>query len=72
MQYVNRQRMTNASLRERFGIANNNASMASRFLNEAVTAGLIVIVDPAVGTRNRSYAPFWAAPEPDWNDVLIR
>lgn len=47
--------------------------MASRFLNEAVTAGLIVITDPDVGTRNRSYAPFWAAPEPDWDDpVLIR
>ena len=65
LQYVNRQRMTNASLRERFGISENNASMASRFLNEAVTAGLIVIADPAVGTRNRSYAPFWANPELD-------
>ena len=73
LQYVNRKRMTNASLRERFGITNNNASMASRFLNEAVTAGAIVITDPDVGTRNRSYAPFWAAPEPDWDDpVLIR
>ena len=59
LQYVNRQRMTNASLRERFGISENNASMASRLLNEAVTTGLIVIEDPAVGTRNRSYAPFW-------------
>ena len=47
--------------------------MASRFLNEAVTAGAIVITDPDVGTRNRSYAPFWAAPESDWDDpVLIR
>lgn len=73
LQYVNRKRMTNASLRERFGITNNNASMASRFLNEAVAAGVIVIVDPAVGTRNRSYAPFWAAPEPDWDaPALIR
>ncbi len=70
LQYVNRRRMTNASLRDRFGIANNNASMASRFLNEAITAGLIVIVDPAVGTRNRSYAPFWAAAELDWDDTV--
>ena len=60
LQYVNRQRMTNASLRERFGIAKNNASMASRFLNEAVTAGLIVVADPSAGMRNRSYVPFWA------------
>ena len=62
LQHVNRRRMTNASLRQRFGITHNNASMASRFLNEAMTAGLIAIADPAVGTRNRSYLPFWAAP----------
>ena len=71
LQYVNRKRMTNASLRERFGISENNASMASRFLNEAVKAGLVVIADPDVGTRNRSYAPFWAAPAPDWDDTVL-
>ena len=61
LQYVTRQPMTNASLRQRFGIAERNASMASRFLNEAVKAGLIMIADPEVGTRIRSYLPFWAA-----------
>ena len=71
LQYVNLQRMTNASLRERFGISENNASMASRFLNEAVKAGVVVIVDPAAGTRKRSYAPFWAAPASDWNDTVL-
>jgi hypothetical protein len=54
--------MTNASLRERFGIAEKNASMVSRLLNEAVDAGLIVVADREVGTRSRSYLPFWAAP----------
>jgi ATP-dependent DNA helicase RecG len=35
-----------------------------KLLGEAVEAGLIVIADPKVGTRNRSYLPFWAAPKP--------
>lgn len=51
-----------ASLRERFGIAEKNASMASRFLNEAVEAGLIVVAAPEIGTRIRSYLPFRAFP----------
>lgn len=62
LRYVTRQSMTNTSVRERFGIAEKNASMASRLLNEAVEAGLIVVEDPDAGTRSRSYLPFWAAP----------
>src|SRR5665811_64494 len=61
LRYVTRKAMTNASLRERFGIAERNASIASRLLNEAVEAGLIVVADPDVGTRSRSYLPFWAS-----------
>ena len=60
---VTRKPMTNSSVRERFGIAEKNASMASRLLNEAVAAGLIVVEDSEVGTRARTYLPFWAAPE---------
>ena len=62
LRYVTRVPMTNTSLRERFGIAEKNASMASRLLNEAVEAGLIVVADPEAGTRIRQYLPFWAAP----------
>ena len=62
LRYVTRKAMTNASLRERFGIAEKNASTASRLLNEAVEACLVVVADPEVGTRIRSYLPFWAAP----------
>lgn len=61
LRYVTRQPMTNASVRERFGIAERNASIASRLLNEAVEAGQIVLEDPEVGTRVRRYVPFWAA-----------
>jgi len=62
LRYVTRKPMTNASIRQRFGISEKNASTASRLLGEAVDAGLIVIQDPEAGTRIRSYLPFWAAP----------
>ena len=57
-----REKTTNATLRQRFGIASPNAAVASRLLNEAVEAGVIAIEDPAVGKRSRSYLPFWASP----------
>jgi len=63
LRYVTRQPMTNASVRERFGIAERNASIASRLLNEAVEAGQILLEDPEVGTRVSRYVPFWAASE---------
>jgi len=62
LRYVTREPMTNASVRERFGIAEKNAATASRLLNEAVDAGLIVVQDPEAGTRIRRYLPFWAGP----------
>jgi predicted HTH transcriptional regulator len=69
LRYVTRQPMTNASLRQRLGIDDKNIATASRLLGEAVEAGLIVIADPEVGTRIRSYLPFWAAPRPDQGEV---
>lgn len=60
LRYVTRELMTNTSLRERFGIDERNAALASRLLNEAVEAGAILVRDPEAGTRNRTYLPFWA------------
>jgi predicted HTH transcriptional regulator len=65
LRYVTRQPMTNASLRERFGIEERNAATASNLLGEAVEAGVIVLQDPDVGYRLRRYLPFWAAPATD-------
>jgi len=65
LRYVTRQPMTNTSVRERFGIQDANAAIASRLLAEAVDAGLIVVDDPKVGTRRRTYKPFWAASPPE-------
>ena len=61
-------RSPNASLREQLGIA-ESAAVASRLLNEAVDANLIVVAVPNVGTRNRSYLPFWAASVPDRTEL---
>ena len=60
LRYVMREKTTNATLRQRFGIASRNAAVASRLLNEALEAGVIVIEDPTAGKRSRSYLPFWA------------
>lgn len=62
LRHVTRQTVTNTSIRERFGIGEKNAALASRLLNEAVEDGMIVIRDPSVGTRSRTYLPYWAAP----------
>ena len=60
LRYVTRKKMTNTSLRERFGIQSQNASEASRFLKEAIDAGAILLQDASVGHRSRQYLPFWA------------
>ena len=39
-------------------------------VGEAVEAGLIVIADSEVGTRIRSYLPFWAAPRSGAEEVV--
>lgn len=53
-------KMTNASLRERFGIKPGNTAQASRLIREAVKASVIKLFDPEVRDRDRSYVPFWA------------
>lgn len=57
---VNREYMTNASLRERFKIDAKNSSMISRLLNETCEAGLIRVSDDSTSDKNRKYVPFWA------------
>lgn len=61
LRYVMRQPVTNTSIRQRFGIDERNAAVASRLLNEAVADGMIVVRDLSVGTRSRTYLPYWAA-----------
>lgn len=60
LQWVSNQRMTNASLRKRFGISEANLAMVSRVISEALEAGLIKPFDPTSKSRKLSqYIPFW-------------
>lgn len=57
---VNREYMTNSSLRDRFKIEAKNSSMISRLLNETCESGLIKISEESTADKNRRYLPFWA------------
>ena len=57
---VNRDVMTNATLRERFKIEAKNSSMISRLLNETCELGLIKISPDSTSDKNRKYLPYWA------------
>ena len=70
LRYVMNLPMNNASIRERFGIAEQNAAMASRFLREALDSGHIVISNPNVGSRSRTYLPYWASRREIGDQVL--
>jgi ATP-dependent DNA helicase RecG len=60
LKYVNRDYLTNASLRERFGIEPDNKAMASRYIREAVLDGKIKPYDEGAAKRLMKYVPFWA------------
>jgi Predicted transcriptional regulator containing an HTH domain and an uncharacterized domain shared with the mammalian protein Schlafen len=57
---VNRDFMTNATLRERFDVDIKNSSMISRLLNDTCKTGLIKLTEDSTGDKNRKYIPFWA------------
>lgn len=61
LRYVSGELTTNSSVRERFGIAAENSSQASRLLRDGLASGLLVLEDPAAGAKARRYLPFWAA-----------
>lgn len=56
------QSTNNQSIRERFDIPSQRSDHASRLLKEAVEADMLVIENPAVGNKSRTYLPNWAAP----------
>ena len=63
LKYVEREYLTNTSIRERFGIKEKNRSTASRLIRDAVEAGFIVADVPDAPPKHMRYVPFWAAPE---------
>jgi len=61
LKYVQKQHMTNSTLRERFGIEKENSAMISRFIKEALDKKVIKLVDPDSESRKHTkYVPFWA------------
>lgn len=60
LRYVQRDYMTNTTLRKRFGIDEKNSSMVSRVIKDTIAAGFICCHDETVGSRARKYLPRWA------------
>lgn len=58
LKYVSGQRMTNSTLRERFGIDPQNAAQASGVIRQAVQTDLVRPADPE--HPRAGYVPFWA------------
>jgi type I restriction enzyme R subunit len=65
LRHVSRESVTNASVRQRFGLDRSNSKTASRLIREAVDAEMIQPSDPDAAPRLMSYAPNWAAPRRD-------
>lgn len=61
LKWVNNERMTNSSLRERFGIKTNNRAMISRIIKDTVEEGLIVPENAEAGPKFMRYVPVWAS-----------
>ena len=60
LKYVNREFMTNTTIRTRFGIEPQNLATASRLIREAVESGLVKAYDEGSAPKLRKYVPFWA------------
>lgn len=60
LRYVERDFMTNTTLRGRFGISSGNSSMASRIIRDSLDTGKIRCHDESVGAKAKKYLPWWA------------
>jgi predicted HTH transcriptional regulator len=60
LRYVNRDFMTNSSIRSRFGVETHNSATASRIIRDTVEAGLVRQYDPEQSRKYAKYVPFWA------------
>ena len=60
LRYVQRDFMTNSSLRERFGIDAKNSAVASRLIKDALSAKVIRPHDEDASRKYMKYVPAWA------------
>jgi ATP-dependent DNA helicase RecG len=61
LKYVQRDYLTNSSLRERFGVQKENSATISRIIKEALADKAIKLLDPESESRKYArYVPIWA------------
>lgn len=60
LKWVMREQLTNASLRERFGVDEKNKAAVSRYIREAVEDAMIKPLDDTAARKMMKYVPFWA------------
>lgn len=60
LRHVQRDFMTNTTLRERFGIEDKNSATASRIIKETLEARLIRPYDETASRKFMKYVPWWA------------
>lgn len=60
LKWVMRDYLTNASLRQRFGVEEKNKASISRYIREAVEDGAIKPFDDIAPRKLMKYIPFWA------------
>jgi predicted HTH transcriptional regulator len=59
LKYVNRDYLTNSSVRQRFGIELRNSARASRLIAEAIRTGVITPDNPRASRKQMRYVPWW-------------
>ena len=60
LKYVSNDKMSNQSLRQRFGIEDSNYPIASRIISDTIDAQLIKPYDPKSSSKRYAlYVPFW-------------
>ncbi len=60
LRYISNERMTNQSLRERFGIESKRSAIASSIMRDTLEESLIRIEDAGASKKFTRYIPFWA------------
>lgn len=60
LRYVTRDFMTNATLRQRFGMDSKQISIASRIIRDTVEASKVKPKDPDTAPKHMKYVPYWA------------
>jgi predicted HTH transcriptional regulator len=60
LKYVSGTPMTNQSLRDRFGISEENYPMVSKIISDTIEAELVKVYDPSSNSRKYAkYVPYW-------------